>query len=162
MWRSARCSILYVRTYEINKILDHYKVCTGVIAQLNLRNLLEWAIPREQLARARVWATCQGMLMDKGHSQAARLKASAGLWKSGRPYNHLAWSDFTKAYDSIHDWQLLRLISVLPLPIGVVNALRAAVRRWSIIIHWNPVQRDQYESRGACTRGTRLVHSYLF
>lgn len=111
-----------------------YKILTGVITNLTMRSLPHWAIPREQLARSKVWGTVQGMMMDKAHSQAAKSRASAGSWEPGRPYNHSAWYDFSKAYDSIHHWQLIRLINALPLPPGVIATLKAAVKRWSIVI----------------------------
>lgn len=57
-----------------------------------------------------------------------------GTWPAGKPYNVSAWFDFSKAYDSIHHWQLLRLISALPIPPGVINTLKAAVKRWSVIV----------------------------
>lgn len=70
----------------------------------------------------------------RGRVVLIRLNASKSVGEAGKPYNYSAWFDFSKAYDSIHHWQLLRLIRALPVPDGVVQTLIAAVRRWSAVV----------------------------
>ncbi|KAG5874111.1 hypothetical protein JTB14_015031 [Gonioctena quinquepunctata] len=100
-----------------------YKILTGTIAEILKKDLPEYAIPKEQLARQKTWGTIHGMLQDKAVTQLARMR---------RKKHYSAWYDFRKAYDSISHRQLERLIGNLPLHMNIKNVLRGSMNLWSV------------------------------
>ncbi|CAG5075525.1 Similar to Retrovirus-related Pol polyprotein from type-1 retrotransposable element R2 (Fragment) (Nasonia vitripennis) [Cotesia congregata] len=66
-----------------------------------------------------------GLLIDKACTQKARMD---------RVGHYTAWFDFSKAYDSIDIFQLLRLVGALPIHDNIANTLKAAIRVWSVVI----------------------------
>ena len=102
-----------------------YKPLSATLAEIIQGSLAEWMIPKQQLARKDVWGTVHGLLWDKGCSQAARLSKSK---------NYSAWYDFSKAYDSVSHTQLIRLVNVLPVHRTIINTIKAAIKKWAVII----------------------------
>lgn len=107
-----------------------YKILTGVITQAIEACIPRSAIPMEQMARKDVSGTMHGMMADKAHTETAR----KNIRGRGRIYNYSGWYDFKKAYDSVHQWQLLRLVEVLPLDTGFRDTLKSAINKWSVVV----------------------------
>ena len=74
-------------------------------------------------------ATCSKKLM--GHSTWSFVGQAARL---SRTTNYSAWYDFSKAYDSVSHIQLNGLVGALSVNTKIVNAIKAIIKKWAIVI----------------------------
>ena len=102
-----------------------YKILTATITEIMLQYLPAWLIPTNQLARKGIWGTIQGTLWDKSITQTARMYNKK---------NYSIWFDFQKAFDSISQMQLIRLLKALPLHKNIKNTLTDIIKNWSVNI----------------------------
>ena len=99
-----------------------YKLITKVINTCVKRAVTQ-VLPREQMARAGVWGTLHGLLLDKAATQTSRLR---------RREHHSAWYDFSKAFDTVAHGKLRSLVDTLPIPMMMRTVVQDAMSKWNL------------------------------
>lgn len=108
----------------ISLLNTDYKLLTKVLKNL-IEQQVTHIIPQEQLARAGIWGTTHGLLLDKAETLTASIRKSSHC---------TAWYDFTKAYDSLYHTKIREIIQALPINDKLKQLFRATTRLWNIKI----------------------------
>ena len=99
-----------IHYHPIAELNTEYKLFTAVLAYIIQESSPNWVIAKGQLGRKGVWETIQGLLW----GNCARISERE---------NHSEWYDLRKAYDSLNQVQITRLVKALSIIPQATNTI---------------------------------------